>query len=173
MRVFKWIVYSLLGINVALFLTQATAVEALDSLAWLALLLLFEWESHRPHPGDQQDWQYLIIHNGRIAAYLVILSVALCYSAPSFCVEHGSLDMWNAWTWIAVVLILEHDTHRPSQIYSSLILSAKFLLYGALVLYAVCWGLTQGWLNFYDALLWILCFFVIELGVDRIVPDGS
>jgi hypothetical protein len=41
----------------------------------------------------------------------------------------------------------------------------KILLYGILIVCAVIWGTEGDVLNFYDAFLWILAFFVIELNV--------
>ena len=42
---FKWTVYGLLAVNIYLFFSNATVLEGLDSLAWVVLLLLFEWET--------------------------------------------------------------------------------------------------------------------------------
>ena len=43
--------YGLLSLNVVLFLVGQTLVEAVDSLAWLLLLLLLEWETRRLRDG--------------------------------------------------------------------------------------------------------------------------
>ena len=56
---FKWTVFGLLGINVILFFTEQTFVEGLDSLAWLTLLLLFEWETSqldKPYVSRWEKW---------------------------------------------------------------------------------------------------------------------
>ena len=55
-RVFKWSVYGLLALNLGLFLLFETLVEALDSLGWLVLLGVFEWETStlgRPRSGGE------------------------------------------------------------------------------------------------------------------------
>ena len=44
-RAFKWSVYGLLALNLGLFLLFETLVEALDSLGWLVLLGVLEWET--------------------------------------------------------------------------------------------------------------------------------
>jgi hypothetical protein len=44
---FKRTVFGLLGLDVILSLTEQTRVEGSDSLAWLDLLLLVEWETGR------------------------------------------------------------------------------------------------------------------------------
>jgi hypothetical protein len=76
--------------------------------------------------------------------------------------------MWNAWTWILIVLVLEYDVYVPGH-YARwewyLRNTIKVALYAALFVYALLWGLDGSWLDFYDALLWILCFFAIELNI--------
>ncbi len=47
-RIFKWSVYGLLALNLGLFLLFETLVEALDSLGWLLLLGVLEWETSTP-----------------------------------------------------------------------------------------------------------------------------
>lgn len=176
-RLFRWTVFTLLGINVLLFFSAETFTEGLDSLAWLALLLLFELETRlvpreaegrRPHP---------LLHAGRGLAYLAIGWCAITYSFPGYVAAHGRLDSFNAWTWIAIVLVLELDVRTTAQAGwgPRLRLAMKPPLYAAVLVYAVLWGLGNSWLDFYDALLWIVCFFTIELqlfGVGEDRPAG-
>lgn len=165
---FKWTVFTLIAINVALFFRLETFTEGLDSLAWLALLLLFEWETRRmAAPGIARRARTLV-HAARALAYVMIFYSALSYSSAAYAAEHGRLDTWNSWTWIAIVLLLEADVrlgHHRSRAQWLGRNAAKFALYGALFVYAAAWGLQREWLDFYDALLWILCFFAIELNV--------
>jgi hypothetical protein len=71
-------------------------------------------------------------------------------------------------TWIGIVLLLEYDVYSPGE-YSRwewyLRSGAKLVLYAALFVFALLWGLEGAWLDTYDALLWILCFFAIEVNV--------
>jgi hypothetical protein len=165
---FKWSVYSLLAINILLFLLHETITEGMDSLAWVVLLLLFEWETSQMEQPYVSRWERWGIHGGRIAAYALVLWSAFGYSSAAYIAEYGVVDMWNAWTWILIVLVLEYDVYVPGR-YSRwewyLRNGLKLLLYAALFVYAVLWGLDGSWLDFYDALLWILCFFAIELNV--------
>jgi hypothetical protein len=165
---FKWTVFSLIGLNVVLFFALETFTEGLDSLAWLSLLLLFEWETTRlERPGVSARHKSLA-HAGRILAYVMIFYSALSYSSAAYAAEHGRLDTWNSWTWIAIVLVLEaevrfpHHYSRAGWLLRNVI---KTVLYGALFVYASLWGLEGEWLDCYDALLWILCFFAIELNL--------
>jgi hypothetical protein len=165
---FKWSVYTLIGINVLLFFTQQTFTEGLDSLAWLSLLLLFEWETTRLDRPAVPSSRKTVVHAGRVLAYLMVVYSALSYSSAAYAAEHGRLDTWNSWTWIAIVLVLEAEvrlSHPYSRATWLLRNAVKSLLYCALFVYASLWGLEGDWLDFYDALLWILCFFAIEMNV--------
>ncbi|MEE4301435.1 MAG: hypothetical protein V2J24_18500 [Pseudomonadales bacterium] len=151
-----------------LFLVGQTLVEAKDSLAWVLLLLLFEWETRRLAAKRLEARARQLLHAGRAFAYFVIVGAAIEYSSEAFRREWGDLDAWNAWTWIAVTVLLEAELwipHRYGRMGWLLRNGAKTLLYGALVTYALRWGLEGQWLDGYDASLWILCFFVIELNV--------
>lgn len=165
---FKWTVYSLLAVNILLFLLTETVTEGLDSLAWVVLLLLFEWETSQLDKPYVSKWERWGIHGGRIAAYALVLWSAFGYSSATHIAEHGVVDMWNAWTWILIVLVLEYDVYAPGR-YGRwewyLRNAIKVVLYAALFVYALLWGLDGSWLDFYDALLWILCFFAIEMNV--------
>ena len=165
---FKWAVYGLLSLNVVLFLIGQTLVEAKDSLAWVLLLLLFEWETRQLAAGALGARTRRLLHGGRALAYLVIVGAAVEYSSASFRSEYGDLDAWNAWTWILVTLLLEAELWFPQRygpVAWLLRNGTKTLLYGALAAYAIAWGMDGEWLDGYDASLWILCFFVIELNV--------
>ncbi len=55
-RAFKWCVYGLLALNTVLFLLYETLVEGLDSLGWLVLLGVLEWETStlgKPRSGGE------------------------------------------------------------------------------------------------------------------------
>lgn len=168
---FKWLVYALLAVNVGLFFNQATWVEGVDSIAWVALLLLFEWETtHLNRKKSILKWEKVSLHAARLIAYVVILYSAYEYMQPSYIAAQGFIDAFNAVTWILVVIVLEYDVYAPARLLRqrwrihSLI---KFALYAALVIYALIWGFSGEFLNFYDAFLWILCFFVIELNIFK------
>lgn len=163
----KWSLYGLLGVNVVLFLVGQTLVEATDSLAWLMLLLLFEWETARRLSGAIGARIRMLLRSGRAAAYVVILLSAWEYSSAGYRAAEGDLDLWNAWTWIAITALLELDVRigaEPARVLRS---AAKALLYGTLFVCVLLWALAGELLDAWDASLWIFCFFVIELNVFR------
>lgn len=80
------------------------------------------------------------------------------------------VDVINAGAWLMVVAILAFDVwlqlrHQLSDSimrYSQVI---KGLLYFTLLLCAVYWGINGSFLDFWDAFLWLVAFFFIELNL--------
>ncbi|WP_078084193.1 hypothetical protein [Microbulbifer mangrovi] len=80
------------------------------------------------------------------------------------------VDVINAGAWLLVVAILAFDVwlqlrHQLSDSimrYSQVI---KGLLYFTLLLCAVYWGINGSFLDFWDAFLWLVAFFFIELNL--------
>lgn len=80
------------------------------------------------------------------------------------------IDVINATVWLAVVLILEIDVRLQEKgLYEGLVLHAstisKFVLYSILFIAAVYWGIYGDFVDFWDAFLWLLAFFFIEMNV--------
>jgi hypothetical protein len=165
---FKWTVFGLLGINMVLFFIHQTAIEGIESLAWLVLLLLFEWETSQldqPYISSVEKWS---IHIGRILAYILIIYSAYEYTTSTYIQENGPTDMYNAATWLLIVFLLEYDVYFP-RAYKKwewhIRNIFKTILYVALFLIALWWWIDGEFFDFYDALLWIICFFFIELNI--------
>jgi hypothetical protein len=79
-------------------------------------------------------------------------------------------DVINAGVWLLVVLVLEIDVRlQERDRYEGWVLRAsaitKFLLYAALFVAAVYWGIYGDFVDFWDAFLWLLAFFFIEMNV--------
>lgn len=80
------------------------------------------------------------------------------------------VDIINATAWLAVVVVLEVDVWcQLKGVLKGAIIQvstfSKVVLYGALVLCAIYWGVLGGFLEFWDALLWIVAFVFIELNL--------
>ena len=80
------------------------------------------------------------------------------------------VDVINAGVWILIVVILEFDVRmqerglfvgRALQVSNAL----KFFLYAILLLAAIYWGIKGDFVDFWDAFLWLLAFFFIEMNV--------
>ena len=80
------------------------------------------------------------------------------------------LDVINAAVWILVVLVLEFDVRmqergRVRSHMLKLSNAIKPLLYAILFLAAVYWGFKGDFVDFWDAFLWLVAFFFIEMNV--------
>ncbi|GAB2501300.1 hypothetical protein [Lysobacter humi (ex Lee et al. 2017)] len=163
---FKWSVYALLALNVALYGAHGSSTEQLDTAAWLALLLLFEWETGNwsMRPGAR-----LVVHSLRLVA-----SVAVVAACAGYALQREWLDFANAATWLAVVGSLELEVRVPAHRtrVHRVRHAVTMLLYLALAGFVAAWlaiGLAQGgagaWLDAWDGALWLLAFAAIELNL--------
>jgi hypothetical protein len=80
------------------------------------------------------------------------------------------VDVINAGVWLLVVFVLEVDVYlQERNRFEGAILQAstlsKFALYGILFVAAVYWGFYGDFVDFWDAFLWLLAFFFIEMNV--------
>jgi len=80
------------------------------------------------------------------------------------------IDIFNASSWLGVVLILEIDVwYQLKGLYHGLMFKIsmiiKGILYTILFACAVAWGYTGVLLDFSDAVLWLFAFFFIELNL--------
>jgi len=167
---FKWSVYLLLFINMILFFKTETITEGIESMAWLVLLMLFEWET------TQLNKPYVSVHEKRtifaltMMAYIFIVYSAYDYTTADYIKANGKLDMYNAITWLLVVILIEYDVYFPGKYYRLewIVRNVlKVLLYGILFIVAILWWVDGEFFDFYDAFLWIVCFFFIELNILR------
>jgi len=80
------------------------------------------------------------------------------------------VDVINAAVWLLVVLVLEIDVRlQERNRYEGLVLRlsniTKVILYAILFAAAVYWGVYGDFVDFWDAFLWLLAFFFIEMNV--------
>lgn len=163
---FKWTIYALLALNVALYGLHGTLTEQVDTGAWVLLLLLFEWETGGWPMGPRQR---RAAHVLRLVASLAVVGACVAYAA-----QREWLDFANAGTWLAVVVVLELQVRVPParRGFHRMRHGLALALYTALAAFLVAWlvlGLGEGsagaWLDAWDAALWLLAFVAIELNV--------
>ena len=80
------------------------------------------------------------------------------------------VDVINAAVWLLIVVILEIDVYlQEHKRFDGLALTLstwlKFLLYSILLLAAIYWGIKGDFVDFWDAFLWLVAFFFIEMNV--------
>ncbi len=80
------------------------------------------------------------------------------------------VDVINSAVWLLIVLVLEidvwlqeHDKFEGRALRIST--RIKFVLYSTLLLAAIYWGFKGDFVDFWDALLWLVAFFFIEMNV--------
>ncbi len=160
-RAFKWSVYGLLALNTVLFLLYQTLVEGLDSLGWLVLLGVFEWETTtlgRPRSAREKA----ALWAAQAAGYAVVVLAWAGYAR-----EGMWPDFANATLWLGVVLALAFDLRSPLDDAARLRAhrarqAVRAALYAGLVALALWWAAAGELLNGFDAALWLLCFFAVE-----------
>ncbi|RBP08205.1 hypothetical protein DFR50_12650 [Roseiarcus fermentans] len=171
MKIFKVVVFALLALNVVVFLWNAPQHEAFDQLGWVILLSTFLYETSALDKAYASPLEKYGLYAALAVGYG--LAIFACYSYWS---AGDTLGFLNSCTWLSVCAVLAYDVYAPGE-YGGLEWrvrnGVKIALYAALVAYAATWawrgfvsdGGLSGFLDFYDAALWIVCFAVIELNV--------
>jgi hypothetical protein len=160
---FKAGLFTLLACNAAAYVASGTLFEALDSLAWLGLLLLFELETGFGW-GARGGWTARAIRGARLLA-----ATAVAAAAAGYVREREWLDAINAWLWIATVIVLESQIRvsaLAARLRATLAVAAAMLFVG-LAAVAVAWMWEDEWFDAYDALLWLAALVVIEMNILR------
>jgi hypothetical protein len=162
---FKLVLYALLTINIGLFLRHGTLNEALDSLGWVLLLIVFEWETRTLDQEYLGLWEKIAIWVLQLVGYGLAINAARVYL-----ISGEWLDFANATIWLLVCCTIVYDVFVPGEFGSlewKIRNAFKISFYVALLVIAVYWGISSDWLDFYDASLWILCFFMVELNIFK------
>jgi hypothetical protein len=162
-RVGKYFIFGVLTVDMMLYLWSSTLNEALDSIGWLLLLGVFEYESVSLRDDYGSSWEKFLLVALQILAYGIVLKVTITYGLAL-----EWLDLANSVLWLLVCATIAYDIYAPGEFGSGewrVRNGIKMALYTALVGCAVTWGIQEEWLDFFDASLWILCFALIELNI--------
>jgi hypothetical protein len=161
---FPWLkgaIFALLVTNAVGYALFGRPTEAIDSLAWLTLLALFELETAYPQ-RMQQKRVAATVRTGRLVA-----GIAVVMAAIGFVREHEWLDAVNAMLWIAVVILFEFEVRRLDIVerHRPLFAGIAGSLYTAMAALVLIWAWSREWFDAYDALLWLIAFVALELNV--------
>jgi uncharacterized membrane protein YjjP (DUF1212 family) len=153
--------------NAVIYAFTGTWGEALDAVAWLVLLALFQLETHFGEFVQKQNAAGII----HILRTLAIAAVAIASAAYLFGKEW--LDAINAALWFAVIAMLELELRFPHLVTQNTqkFKTSAIVLYSSLVIMALVWAAKGSWLDAYDALLWIAAFATIEM--DMLKQSGD
>ena len=149
--------------NTSVYLWRGTPSEALDSLAWLVLLLSFEAETGRDglRIGPRTA---LFVRGCRLVAAGALVAAVIGYFR-----DEEWLDVANLGLWITVVALLEAQVRYPglaAQRRAAFICLAV-ALYTALSTVMLAWAWRGEWFDAWDALLWLIAFATIEMNLFR------
>ncbi len=142
---------------------NGTLTEAIDTFGWVLLLAIFEFET--TSFGIQTD-----LFNKQLLTFISLVGYSIIiYSAVNYGLEKEWLDLANSIVWILIVMIITYDIYKPSTTEQGLKLrvTIKTILYSLIFLFALKWLIDGELLDFYDAVMWILAFFVIELNIFK------
>jgi len=152
-------ILALLACNTVYYVMAGRASEALDSVAWYALLILFMLESARVvRAGSPRLLQ--VVRGLRLAA-----AVAVGAAAVGYVVEREWLDAVNIILWIAVVILLEAEVRYPASVARrrAAFTAAAALFYSGLAVLVAVWLARGEWMDAWDAALWLAAFGILEL----------
>lgn len=173
----KAAVFALLILNTGIYLASGTTSEALDSIAWLTLLALFELETGklgRTHFPGQHSQENVCVPIFLVHAIRIVCVAAIGIAAAGFVYNGEWLDAVNSALWIAVVVLLEVEVRRPAAVAAqrARLTAAAATLYAGLVAVALVWLWRGEWFDAYDAALWLVGFATIEMNVLRAGEAG-
>lgn len=156
------VLFLALAANLAVFAWRGERTEALESGAWLALLLMFDLECRRP------EWLHAARRRALDALRLVAI-IAIVVAEAAYALGEDWLDATNAALWIAVVLLLEFEVRRPvgAGRHRAAITAAAGALYAALAVLVGAWAWRGEWFDAWDAALWLAAFVILEMNVSR------
>lgn len=170
-RIFKWSVYGLLAADIGLFVLTKGMAEVIDQIGWVLLIVTFEYETTSLDQDYAGRWEKFGLIAVQVLAYGLILDATWQYIVLA-----QWLDVVNAVTWLLVCAVLAYDVYYPGgygRLEWRIRNGIKVTLYAVLVGCVAAWGLEQDWVNAWDALLWLLCFAVVELNIFRFETEES
>ena len=151
----------MLACNTMYYIVAGRFSEALESVAWYVLLILFILETtHR----RLRPWTIAALRSVRLLATLAIAVTTVLYVR-----EKEWLDAANLLLWIAVVALLEVEVRQPAAIaaHRKAFTVTAAALYTGLGVLVMAWLAIGKWMNAWDASLWLAAFGLLELDVLR------
>jgi len=158
---FKLAIVVLLTLNVVIYAIADTLTSAVDALAWLMLLVLYELEANSAAPMAEKT-----LHGIRDVLIAVIALVFISY-------VHDSewLDVVNSVLWFVLIALLEMEVRYPNKVfkYRQHYWLATVTVFTGLIAMVLAWAWQSAWLDVYDAALWIVAFGSIEVDIFQIL----
>ncbi len=158
---FKLTIVALIALNAVIYAMVDTLVSAVDALAWLMLLVLYELETN----GNALIAE-IILHRLRGFLIAVIVLVFVSY------VHDGELlDVVNSALWFTLIALLELEVRWPDKVFEhqQSYWWATLTVFAGLIAMVIAWAWQSAWLDVYDATLWIVAFGSIEVDIIQVL----
>jgi len=158
---------ALLILNALLFVTRSEFNDALDSAAWILLMLLYEWET------DRMPIRCPRILEGRWIRSLAVAVVVL--AELSYFVEGAWLDGIYSFLWILVVILFECESRYRGWVvaHPRVFHLMGYSLAAGMAAVVLLWWRAGAYFNAYDAVLWSAAFLVIDLDLVQKAHEES
>ncbi|MGD0961822.1 MAG: hypothetical protein ABSB19_18585 [Methylomonas sp.] len=156
----KLLILSLLSIDIFIYALADSLLSALDALAWVGLLILYDLEAEAIPVTITKT----TLHGCRIA--LIALVVAVFFS---YWYSKAWLDVGNALLWFALIAMLEFEMRFPGKVaeFKKHLRFSMLVVFAGLIVMALVLLLKSYWLDAYDAILWILAFALLEVDIIK------
>jgi hypothetical protein len=163
-RWFETALYSLVALNVFIYVAWGTVSQGIDSIGWFLLLTLFRLETANL-PSLQAPWVKTAMHSVRFLCALLIV-----WACIGFWMNGEVLSGINSLFWIGLVIAIELLLRWESKTLAQakMIHSGLIFVFGGLIVFALMWTFQAKWVEAYDAFLWILAFITIERGAYQL-----
>jgi len=157
---FKLAIVALLALNAAIYAVADTLTSAVDALAWLVLLALYELEANGIALLTEK-----LMHRIRDILIAVIAGVFFSYIHDS-----EWLDVANSALWFGLIALLELEVRWPDKVfqYRQSYWLATVTVFAGLIAIVIAWAWQSAWLDVYDAALWIVAFASIEVDIFQL-----
>jgi hypothetical protein len=162
-------IFTLLVVNTLAYLASGTPSEALDSVAWLILLALFELETG--HAARLSHPRATVT----VRAVRFVAAAALVAALAGYLQGSEWLDALNVGLWVAVVALLELEVRHPELVtrHRVMFLATALVFYAGLAALVAAWLWRGDWFDAYDAALWLTAFATLELDVLGLAPSSG
>ena len=171
---FKLTIVALITLNAVIYAMVDTLISAVDALAWLMLLVLYELETN----GNALMAE-ITLH--RLRGFLIAV-IALVF--VSYVHDGELLDVVNSALWFTLIALLELEVRWPDKVFEhqQSYWWATLIVFAGLIAMVIAWAWQSAWLDVYDATLWIVAFGSIEVDIihmlqrkhpNTIKPDKS
>jgi hypothetical protein len=158
---FKLAVVILITLNAVIYAIVDTLTSAVDALAWLVLLLLYELEANGASPMAENTLHWV--------RYVLIAVIGMAF--VSYIHDREWLDVVNSALWFALIALLELEVRWPDKVfkYRQSYFLATVTVFAGLVALVIAWAWQSVWLDVYDATLWIVAFASIEVDIFQLL----